>query len=262
MKKCMKSFWMSAAIAVVMLVAACGDDDEKEEAKETKVSKIELTPTQLNLDPGTSQKINAVVLPDNAANRKIEWSSDDPAIAQVSQDGLVDAVSTGATKIWAKSQDGSNVSASTEVTVNDVDYAKAVVGAYEGNLKIDDYEFPMPLTLVYESTNKVSLTSELMLPVAVIDENLAPFGEQLFIMTATINVADDDGNGYFLSGSGNLALPEVIIPFVGMEGTSFEIVPGTSNSNNKMPYIDKNGVIYMRYEILGLGEVFYDGKIK
>lgn len=66
---------------------------------------------------GNTIQLNAKVLPENATNKTLSWTSDNPSVAVVSSEGLVTAVSAGKATITASSTDGSNVSASCVITV-------------------------------------------------------------------------------------------------------------------------------------------------
>ncbi|MDH6369966.1 hypothetical protein M2444_001744 [Paenibacillus sp. PastF-3] len=64
------------------------------------------TPEQLQLAPGASKKLELSVVPAEASNSRVVWSSADPKVAYVSAAGLVTAVGVGQTVITAKSSDG------------------------------------------------------------------------------------------------------------------------------------------------------------
>ena len=59
----------------------------------------------------------ATVLPENASNKSVTWSSNDESVATVSETGLVTAVANGTATITATANDGSGKSATCEVTV-------------------------------------------------------------------------------------------------------------------------------------------------
>lgn len=65
----------------------------------------------------TSVDLDPVILPEEATNKRLEWSSDDPLVAEVQDDGLLVAKSQGKTTIRVRTTDGGNKSASCEVTV-------------------------------------------------------------------------------------------------------------------------------------------------
>ena len=64
-----------------------------------------------------SSKLTATVLPDNATDKSVTWTSTDNTIASVDDDGKVTAKKAGKAVITAKSVSNPDVVASCEVTV-------------------------------------------------------------------------------------------------------------------------------------------------
>jgi len=279
-KKCMKNFWMFAAFAVVLSVAGCGGDDEKE--KEVKVTGFELNKTSVTLDPTETDQVNVVnVLPENATLKTYDWTTENEAVATVSAGGLVTAVGPGDTKLKVTARDGSGVFATVDVHVNDVDYGKLVAGEYEGGINIRtkniegeyvDYFNDFPITLVYVSTNKVMFEGEALINTLAFNGELIYYieaGEVPPAIPATISaemtISSDGGDGYLITGGGFIALPEDFakgILGLPMPGTSFEIIPDADKEDDTIPYIDSEGNLFMRFEVLGLGEVFYNEHLR
>lgn len=81
-----------------------------------KVESIELSETEKTIQIGESFNLTASILPENAMNKKVLWSSDNSDVATVN-DGNVVGISPGTCNIICRSADGSNVSASCAVTV-------------------------------------------------------------------------------------------------------------------------------------------------
>ena len=84
------------------------------------VSGISISQSEIYMIEGNTQSLTAEVVPANATDKRITWSSDDKNIATVN-DGIVKATGQGTTKIRAVSADGGyeavcvvNVSAKTE----------------------------------------------------------------------------------------------------------------------------------------------------
>lgn len=88
------------------------------------VEAIQLTPTEINLGVGETQKLVAVVSPVNASNKAVTWSSSNPAVAAVNTDGIVTAKSTGTSVITATTVDGKKTASSI------VKVTEAVTGTY------------------------------------------------------------------------------------------------------------------------------------
>ncbi|WP_217591728.1 S-layer homology domain-containing protein [Cohnella sp. GbtcB17] len=78
------------------------------------VESVSLSPIALNLVAGATGQLTATVVPTNAADRSISWSSSDNAVATIDKDGKVTAVSAGTATITATAADGKH---SAEATV-------------------------------------------------------------------------------------------------------------------------------------------------
>lgn len=65
---------------------------------------IFLSPSRLTINVGSQQEITATILPDNATDKTVIWSSSDPSVATV-ENGLVKAVSVGRATITATTVD-------------------------------------------------------------------------------------------------------------------------------------------------------------
>lgn len=82
-----------------------------------KVTGILLSKQNIALEITDKIKIDAIINPDNATNKKVIWQSENPNIAEVDDNGNITGVNEGNTAVTAKTEDG-NFSASCNVTVN------------------------------------------------------------------------------------------------------------------------------------------------
>ena len=84
-----------------------------------KAESINLDKTSLDItNMGVKEKIKANVSPSfSTINRPVKWSSSDTNVAKVDNDGNVTVVGNGACKITATTADGTNLSASCDVSV-------------------------------------------------------------------------------------------------------------------------------------------------
>ncbi|MCS4436001.1 Ig-like domain-containing protein [Aquiflexum gelatinilyticum] len=80
------------------------------------VTGITTTPSTASIAVGSTLQVTATVLPSNATNKTVVWSTSDQEVATVSASGLVSAISPGVAIITATTQDG-NFFDITEVTV-------------------------------------------------------------------------------------------------------------------------------------------------
>lgn len=80
------------------------------------VEGVSLDKETMALKAGENGQLTATVTPENAANKKVTWSTSDAAVAAVDENGLVAALAEGTAIITVTTEDG-NHTASCEVTV-------------------------------------------------------------------------------------------------------------------------------------------------
>lgn len=102
------------------------------------VSSVSLSKTSITLTEGDKETLTATVLPNNATDKTVEWSSSNTSVASVSN-GTVTAIKAGTTTITVKTKDGGKT-ATCAVTVNakvipvsDVTLNKTELTLTEGN---------------------------------------------------------------------------------------------------------------------------------
>lgn len=101
-----------SSLCALSILFAC----TQEEPAPIRVESIELDSEELELIEGNSISLVATILPEDAENQNVIWSSSNKAVASV-KDGEVTAVSVGEATITAKSEDGGK-KATCVVTVN------------------------------------------------------------------------------------------------------------------------------------------------
>ncbi|MBQ7962812.1 MAG: Ig-like domain-containing protein [Clostridia bacterium] len=70
------------------------------------VTSVTLDMTDVTLEEGMTQQLTATVLPDNATDRTIRWTSDNAQVATVDSNGLVTATGTGTATVIATATGG------------------------------------------------------------------------------------------------------------------------------------------------------------
>lgn len=83
-----------------------GEQTIAEAAGDIAVTGIEISSGYINLKIGDKDKLTATVLPENATNKKVDWTSKNEEVATVSSDGTVTAVAEGSAIICAATDDG------------------------------------------------------------------------------------------------------------------------------------------------------------
>ena len=153
---------------------------------------ITLNPASYTCTEGESFTITATVLPDNASDKSVTWSTSDASVATVSN-GVVNTLAAGAATITATTANG--LTATCAVTVN-----KSVVNVMSITVTPDSFKgeegdtFTLTATVLPEDATDSSVTwSSSNENVATVSSNglLTITGEGSAVITATAN----DGSG-------------------------------------------------------------------
>lgn len=102
----------------------------------TKVTSIELSETERAITIGESFQLAATVLPENAYNKSLSWSSSNNDVATVNR-GTITAVGPGECDITCESTDGSSVSATCHIIVAEPEQYWLSVIVPNGNFAIN-----------------------------------------------------------------------------------------------------------------------------
>lgn len=86
--------------------ATCRVGVVRRPAGDVSVTGVTLNKTTLKLGKGTSETLTATVAPTNATNKKVTWTSSDPAVATVDASGKVTGVANGTATITVTTEDG------------------------------------------------------------------------------------------------------------------------------------------------------------
>ena len=81
------------------------------------VKKIQIDAGDKKVAAGSTLQLTAACAPDNASIRKVTWSSKNPTVATVDEDGVVTGVKKGTASIIATAADGSRTTATVSLTV-------------------------------------------------------------------------------------------------------------------------------------------------
>ena len=116
---------VSAGTAVVTVAtndgaktASCAIIVEEEQPADIAVTGVTLTTNHLELTEGNKTQLQATVIPSNATNQELVWTSSDNSVAQVDNTGIVKALKAGTASIVVTSKATNSVYAICEVKVN------------------------------------------------------------------------------------------------------------------------------------------------
>lgn len=213
------------------------------------VSNVTLDNTSLVLNEGESATLAATVLPENATDKSLVWSSSDESVATVN-DGEVVAVNMGTAVITVTTTDGGKTAECT-VTVKDPDFVNVEVVSLnytELDLKIGNTEYLVSYIYPYNATNHNVSWSSSNDAIATVDGGLVTAVSE---GEAIITVTTEDGGktaqcvvrvtAPVLDIVGNTSTND----YVAFGGESVQLsseVPVTwSTSDESVATIDQNG---------------------
>ena len=90
------------------------------------VTGVAIDITEVTLEMNESNKLTATVLPEDANNQEVTWSSDNTKIVTVDQNGNIKAVGAGTATITVTTKDG-NKTATATITVNKINIGNALI---------------------------------------------------------------------------------------------------------------------------------------
>ena len=165
------------------------------------VTSLTLDSTSIILVEGDSQTLTATILPSNAENQKVIWTSSNSSVATVNN-GVVTALIPGISNVSARSDDGGHI-ATCQVSVIAKVYSVTSISLDKTSAEITEGdEVTLVATITPENATDKNVTwSSNNTEVAVVDKN----GKVTALKPgqATITVTSEDG--------GNTATCEVIV---------------------------------------------------
>ncbi len=183
------------------------------------VNSIVLDKTTAEVVEGGMVKLTATVLPEDATDKSVTWTTSDATIATVNEDGLVTAVAPGTVTITVSAKDGSDKTATCEVTVLDS-------SAPHLGLKLSEKAFRLQLNQTHQVT--------------VVTEGV----EGVIWSSSDTNIASVDANGVVTAHKNGIA----IITATAANGatmwcTVYSYLRGDVDESNSVDVTDVNQVI-------------------
>ncbi len=104
------------------------------EKAKVPVENITVNKTEIELEPGKTDKITVIITPEDATDKTVTYSSSNPEVAEVTEDGTVIAKKDGETTVTVKAEDGSEKAVKIKVTVKTPVKYYDVTYKYEGEV--------------------------------------------------------------------------------------------------------------------------------
>ena len=173
-----------------------------------EVTSVSLNKTFLTLEIGESGTLTATVLPNNATDKSVTWTSSDQSVAMV-EDGKVTAIESGTTTITATTSNGKTASCS--VTVNEpapeiIEVTSVSLNKSSLALEIGESETLTATVLPSNATDKsVTWTSSDQAVAMVANGEVTAVGSGIATITATVS----NGKTATCRITVNAAVPEI-----------------------------------------------------
>ncbi|MCT4601267.1 MAG: Ig-like domain-containing protein, partial [Marinifilaceae bacterium] len=183
------------------------------------VKSISLNKTSVSLEEGSKTILTATVLPENASDKTVIWTSADDKIASV-KDGEISGIKAGETSITASTKDGNKI-ATCKVSVSApiVNVTNVYLNKYNLDLEIGGTFTLVPKIFPNKATNKkVKWTSDNTKVASVVDGKVTAIAAG----KATITVSSEDGNKTSTC-SVNVKAKEVSVSSVSLDKTKLEL---------------------------------------
>lgn len=134
------------------------------------VSSVSLSGRKIEITLGKTIQLTAEVLPSNATDKTVHWSSSNPSVAIVSNSGLITAVAEGQSTITASA---GGESASCQVTVSNVFVAVESIALNKTEIILSTWEAETLIATVSPSdaTDKTITWSSSNTSIATVDGN-------------------------------------------------------------------------------------------
>ena len=144
----------AVSVGTANIMATCGKATAtcKVTVNPVEASGVILSADNMSLLVGQTEKLTVAVEPDNTTDKTVTWKSDNDAVATVSSDGTVRAVSVGTANITATC---GNATATCKVTVNPVEASGVILSADNMSLLVGQTE---KLTVTVEPANTTDKT--------------------------------------------------------------------------------------------------------
>ena len=188
----MKYRYLLSLLLFPLLLTSCGKEDIPDTVDVTGVV-LDVEDVQLNV--GDSVRLNAVVLPQNATNKKVSWFSSNENVAIVNSEGVVTALKEGTVSVVVVTEDQGKF-ARCKISCGDTEIDGIPVDSLYLNksellLEVgDSYKLEAKILPVDATNKNVSWRSSDLSVVSVDDTGLVEANK---VGTASVIVTSEDG---------------------------------------------------------------------
>ena len=198
----------------------------KVETKKYQVKEIRLNKSTAEVLEGETITLIANILPSNATDKSVKWSSNNGNVASVDQNGRVKGIKAGKTTITVSSVENENIKASCDITVvakkisvTEVKLDKTSLDMTEGD------EVTLTATVKPDdATNKNVIWSSSKTSVATVDANGKVVAKAAG--TAVITVSSDENEDIKATCTVTVKAKKISVTEVKLDKTSLDMTEG------------------------------------
>jgi uncharacterized protein YjdB len=187
------------------------------------VTGVTLNKASTTLTVGITEKLFVNISPTNATNQNVNWSSDKPAVASVTQDGTVTGMSVGSAEITVSTVDGNRtVKCAVSVSAASVDVTSVSLNKQNTNIPVGGFEILTAAVSPFNATNQ-NVTWSSSNPAVASVTNGVVVG--VTVGSAVIIVSTAEG-GKTAACSVSVSDTAVAVTGVSLDKTSFSLAVG------------------------------------
>ncbi len=139
--------------------------------KPVMATSISLSSSQLSMEKDQTVTLIATIEPDNVTVKTVSWSSSNNSIATVDQNGKVTAKALGNAVITATTTDGTNLSATCQVTVGAITVKSVTLDQHEAQVVLGNTLQLTATVLPADAANKNLAWQSSNTSIATVDQN-------------------------------------------------------------------------------------------
>ena len=220
---------------------------------------VTLNRTSASVNPGETVQLVATVLPENATNKTVTWSSSNTTVATVDSNGKVTGKTTGSCTITCTTADGSGKTATCAITVNAILATSVTLNQTSASLYPGETVQLTATVLPSNATNKAVTWRSSNTAVATVDSNGKVTAKATG--TATITVTTADGSGKTATCA--ITVNPVLATSVSLNQTSATLYPeGTVQlTATVLPTNASNKTVTWHSSNTGVATVDSNGKV-
>lgn len=225
----------------------------------TPAESITLNTTAVTLKATETATLTPTILPVTTTNKAVTWKSDNEAVAIVDANGVVTAIAVGEANITATTADGTNLSATCMVIVEQTFASSISLDKTSISLKATETETLKATILPSTTTNQAVTWKSDNEAIATVDANGVVTAHEVGVTTITVTTTDGTNLSascavnviHTQASSITLNLTEVSLKALETAELSVNILPATTTNkavswksdNEAIAKVDANGVV-------------------